>query len=90
MVRNRQPLHESGDLAVDNGEREAEQPNLPDVRWASDLESVWRLDCQADSVQHGSVIPQAQTRAASFVVGELLFMLQRRFWVEPITHFSRA
>jgi len=82
--------HHGVDFAIDDCEWKSSQGNLTQARRANDFESVWIPGGQLNGTQHCPVVPPSKTGAALFVVGDLLLVLQRGVWMEPIVHFSRA
>lgn len=90
MVGDGQNLNRVSDLTIDDPEFESVQGDLADV-WGSDnLEPARRLNSLTDGTQSRLVIAAAKTGALLFVISDLSFMLQCRFWMEPIGHFRRA
>ena len=90
MMCDRKYLHDGVHFAIDDCEWESSQGYLSQVRQADDFESAWITGGQCNGPQHGQVVPPAETSAAIFVVGDLVLMLQRGIWMEPVGHFSRA
>jgi hypothetical protein len=90
MMRDRKYLHHGVDFAIDDCEWKSSQGNLSQVRRASDFESAWITTGQCNGTQHCQVVPPAKTGTALFVVGDLVLVLQRGIWMEPVAHFSRA
>lgn len=90
MVGNREHLDHAAHISIDDRKRKAQKADLTNVGRAGDLEPVRSFDHSTDGLHCGEVIPAAQTATAFFVVGDLLFMLQRRFWMKPIGHLRRA
>jgi len=90
MMRNSKHLHLVADIAVDNGKRKATQSNLTEVWLSSKLELMWRRDSQADGMHYGRVILPAKSNATDFVIADLLFVLQCRFWMKAVGHLKRA
>jgi hypothetical protein len=90
MMRDRKYLDHGVDFPVDDCEWKSSQGHLTQVRWANDFESAWITSGQCNGPQHRHVVPPAKTGTALFLVGDLLLVLQRRIWMEPVVHFSRA
>ena len=92
MMRDRKylHLHDRVNFAIDDCEWKSAQGNLVQVRRADNFEPAWSTTGQINGPQHRQVVPPAKTSTALFVVGDLLLVLQRGIWMEPIVHFSRA
>lgn len=48
------------------------------------------METLADGLQYCGVVPATKTTDALLVVGDLSLMLQSRFWMEPVSHLTRA
>ena len=90
VVCNRQHLHDSTQLSVDNGKREPAQADLTKVGWANHLVPMGGLNGLADGLHRGSMVTTAKSDASIFVVGDLPFVLQCRLWMQLEGHFRRA
>lgn len=90
MMSDREDLHGFLVFPKDDAEREATESNTANG-WGQ-RDSV-PARCFAGSVECGkerAVITLSETRRATFIVGDLFLMLQRRFGMERILHFRRA
>lgn len=88
VVRHSQYLDDGAALAIDDREREALQSNLANVWRPRHFVSMRRIHGLADGLQHRGVIPATEASTALLVVGDLSFVLQCRFWMEPVAHFK--
>lgn len=88
IVSNGQHLNHAINLSVDDPELEPLQGDLANIGRSGDLEALRCLNGLANSAHGCLVIAAPEARILLFVVSDLPFMLQCRFWVEPEGHFN--
>lgn len=90
MMRNGENLNRTGDVPVDDCERKSPKGHATEIGTPDDLVATRRAARVSNRRHEGQVVPTSEAGAAFFVVGNLLLMFQRRFWMEEIFHLRRA
>lgn len=83
-------LHRTLDFSINDVMRESAKRNSTKRVSIDDAIASGCGTCLESCLTEGNVVSGAKTCRTSLVVGNLLFMLQRRFRVELVFHFSRA
>ena len=82
-------LHCAIDFPVNHRKWESLQRDLTDVRLAHDPKTLRSATGALNGTICRLMVSPTEAYATLFVVGDLLLVLQRRIWMEPVVHFSR-